>query len=259
MALSEKYESLLAVIADNPGYVAFSGGVDSSLVLRAAFEVLGKRVKAFFANSILQREVDVANAILIAELIGADLEVVDLSPLEWPEFKANPPDRCYLCKKKVYGIFIDLIPKREGMKLLDGTNIDDRTTTRPGHKAIDELGVFTPLVKAGFGKEEIRQMAKSLGLPNWNRNSASCLATRVSHGSLITLEKLDKIYSCEKVLSKLGFAGCRAKLSEDQRSVIIEVREEDLETVSSHQIRHEILSSLAALDIDKISLDLAGR
>ena len=106
MKVSDKYQSLLEIIAENPGHVAFSGGVDSSLVLKAAVDVLGSKVKAFFANSVLQRDVDLANALLVAESIGTEIQIVEISPLEWPEFVANHQDRCYLCKKKSFWDFL---------------------------------------------------------------------------------------------------------------------------------------------------------
>ena len=162
-------------------------------------------------------------------------------------------------KKKVFGIFFDLIGDDSHMTLLDGTNVDDIGTDRPGHKAIKELKVITPLVLAGFGKGDIRNIAQHLELPNWNRESASCLATRVQHGSNITISKLNIITACEEVISRLGFAGCRARLSDDQKSLIIEVNESDIELVSGRECRTKLVSGLSAFGIEKIHLDLAGR
>jgi len=220
---------------------------------------LGNGVTAYFANSILQRDVDLANALLVAESIGAEIEIIDVAPLDWPEFAANPPDRCYLCKKKVYGLIIDRISEKGEVKLFDGTNLDDMYTERPGHKAIKELGVITPLVEAGLTKDNIRKTARKLKLPNWNRVSASCLATRVHQGSQITSLKLNKISACEEVLDQLGFIGCRARLSGDSSSLIIEVQESDIKIVSVNKFRTKILSSLSKFGIEKVYLDLTGR
>ncbi|MEN8134203.1 MAG: ATP-dependent sacrificial sulfur transferase LarE [Thermodesulfobacteriota bacterium] len=259
MELRQRYEVLLDIVARTPGGVAFSGGADSSLLLKAAVDVFGEQTPAFFADSILQTEADRINAVATAEQLGATLQVVEISPLQWQEFIVNPPDRCYLCKKKVYLLFQGLLPKKD-MVLFDGSNLDDLQQDRPGRRAIVELGVLTPLVEAGLAKADIRRLGKYLGLPTWNRESASCLATRIPTNTKITEENLQLVASYEKILLDLGFAGCRARLgADDSQAVFFEVKEIDLTTVCQPEIRQKLNLEFKKTGVDKLWLSLEGR
>ena len=259
MELLQRYEVLLDIVARTPGAVAFSGGADSSLLLKAAVDVFGDQAPAFFANSILQTEADRANAVQTAEQLGATLQVIEISPLQWPEFAVNPPGRCYLCKKKVYLLFKSLLPKKD-MVLFDGSNLDDLQQDRPGRRAIVELGVVTPLVEAGLCKADIRQLGKYLDLPTWDRESASCLATRIPTGIKITEENLQLVANYEKVLLDLGFAGCRVRLGgDDSQSVNFEVKEIDLTLLCQPEIRQKLNSEFKKIGIGKLWLSLKGR
>ncbi len=259
MDLLQKYDVLLDVVARTPGAVAFSGGADSSLLLKAAVDVFGARALAFFANSILQTEADRVNAIDTAEQLGAILQIVELSPLQFQEFAVNPPDRCYVCKKKVYLLFKGLLPKKD-MVLFDGSNLDDLQQDRPGRRAIIELGVLTPLVKAGLDKADIRRLGKYLDLPTWDRDSASCLATRIPTGTKITEEKLQLVASYEKILFDLGFAGCRVRLGAgDLQSVNCEVKEIDLTLICQPEIRQQLNAEFKKMGVEELWLSLKGR
>ncbi|MCK4838339.1 MAG: ATP-dependent sacrificial sulfur transferase LarE [Desulfobulbaceae bacterium] len=259
MELLGKYEVLQDIVARTPGAVAFSGGADSSLLLKAAVDVFGDQALAFFADSILQSEADRVNAVDTAEQLGATLQVVDISPLQWQEFAVNPPDRCYLCKKKVYLLFKGLLPKKD-MVLFDGSNLDDLQQDRPGRRAIVELGVLTPLVEAGLGKADIRRLGKYLDLPTWDRESASCLATRIPSGTRITAENLHLIACYEKVLLDLGFAGCRVRLgTDDSQSVNFEVKEIDLTLICQPEIREKLNSEFKKIGVGELWLSLRGR
>jgi uncharacterized protein len=259
MELLQRYELLLDIVARTPGGVAFSGGADSSLLLKAAVDVFGDQALAFFANSILQTKADRINAIETAGQLGAALQVVEISPLQWQEFAVNPSDRCYLCKKKVYLLFKELLPKKD-MVLFDGSNLDDLQQDRPGRRAIVELGVLTPLVEAGLAKADIRRLGKYLDLPTWNRESASCLATRIPTGTQITEENLQLVASYEKVLLDLGFAGCRVRLgSDDSQSVSFEVKETDLTLICQPEIRQKLHAEFKKIGVGKLWLSLEGR
>jgi uncharacterized protein len=257
--LRRKYEELLKVVARFPGAVAFSGGADSSLLLKAVVDVYGHDARAFFGDSLLQTEADRDNALRTAESLGAALTVVDLTPLDWPEFVANPADRCYICKKKVYLIFTELLPEK-GMVLYDGSNLDDLGQYRPGRRAIAELGVKTPLVDAGLNKEDIRRLGESLGVPSWNRDSASCLATRIPAGMAISAENLGRVARYEAVLLAAGYSGTRVRLCRnDPKSIKIEVKESDLPDISGSAARKHIISKFQKTGIENVWLSLQGR
>ena len=209
-SLARCYERLLAVVAANPGWVAFSGGVDSTLVLKAANEVNSLPVMALFADSPLQSEFDRDHVKRLADQLGWQLVAVPFDPLAWPEFTANPGDRCYLCKKAIYSRFLTLLPIGAG--LLDGTNGDDCGAVRPGYRAVVELGVVSPLVVAGLPKSEVRQLARWLGLPNWNRPSSSCLATRIPEGVKISENLLRRIEVCEALVRRHVLGHIRVRL-----------------------------------------------
>lgn len=211
VSIVRKYQQLLAVVAANPGWVAFSGGVDSTLLLRAVVEVDSSQAVALFADSPLQSQVDRENVRALADQLGARLRVVAVAPLLGPDFLANPRDRCYLCKKTVYRYLQDLLPR--GAALLDGTNLDDRDAGRPGLRAIAELGIVSPLALAGLTKAEVREAGRMLGLPSWNRPSASCLATRVPEGSAILPELLRHVEAGEEVVRAQGFGHIRLRLN----------------------------------------------
>ena len=247
------------IVARTPGAVAFSGGADSSLLLKAAVDVFGEQALAFFANSILQTEADRANAVQTAEQLGATLQVIEISPLQWQEFAVNPPDRCYLCKKKVYLLFKEFLPKKD-MVLFDGSNLDDLQQDRPGRRAIVELGVVTPLVEAGLCKADIRRLGKYLDLPTWDRVSASCLATRIPTGTEITEGNLQLVASYEKILLDLGFAGCRVRVgADDSQSVNLEVKKIDIALLCQPEIRQKLNLEFKKIGADNLWLSLKGR
>jgi len=260
MRLFDKYDNLLTILSRYPDVsVAFSGGVDSTLLFKAGVEVFGSQTVAFFADSILQKQKDVADTQLTAAAVGGVLRHIKITPLLWPEFSANPRDRCYQCKKKIYRVFMGFLPG-ENSALLDGTNRDDLQEERPGHKAIVELGVKTPLVEADLSKEEIRRLAKKLGLPNWDRPSASCLATRIPAGTIINDSRIDLVRQCEEFLEGFGFAGCRAKfLDEAMKRVKIEVIERDMAKIGRPEIREKLFADLDELGVEEIFVDLRSR
>lgn len=205
--------------------MAFSGGVDSTLVLYAARQALGDGALAFHAASPLHIVEEQERAERLAALVGCRLVRFALNPLAWPQFVANPPDRCYLCKKHIYSQFSAALAQFGCNALLDGTNIDDLGDQRPGLAAVRELGVATPLVAAGFRKEDVRLCSRESGLPTWDQLSSSCLATRIRAGQPITPENIDFVARCEKQLLAEGFAGCRVRWG--ATALTIEVQEAD--------------------------------
>jgi uncharacterized protein len=252
--------------------VAFSGGVDSTLLLRVACDSLGpEMVTALQAVSCLIPEQD---QIKTKELVTApengihcSYNIVPVQPLHWPEFVVNSEQRCYFCKKRIYGALHAAMslgghsptpdPSPRFTCLLDGTNTDDLQEHRPGLQAIQELSVGTPLAQAGLNKKDIRSLARKMGLTNWNQPSNSCLATRIPVHQKITRVILERIAQAEKFLQKKGFTGCRVKPGQD--TVSVQVMTKDLGRLLAESSRLEITQHLATLGFDNIFLDSEGR
>jgi uncharacterized protein len=245
--------------------IAYSGGVDSTLLLKCAFESLGAgNVLVLHSRSCLEKPGECDQAMgRLAELGLSDRveqEIIDLQPLAWKDFVVNPPERCYLCKLRVYNRFLEIAESKGFHLLADGTNSDDLKDSRPGLRAIHELGVKTPLVETGFTKEEVRALSQRYGLTIWNRPSSSCLATRIPAGLEITLERLAKIVALEAILVNLGFDGCRVRLDLDSNStVLLQVREDDFSKILMKSLRFTVIHSFRKEGIENVYLDLVGR
>ena len=238
--------------------VACSGGVDSTFLLKTACDVLGSdNVVALFANTPLLPAGEDSDMVDLAGLIGCRLITVELDPLAWPEFTDNPLERCYLCKKKIYTTFFERLGELQMTVLMDGTNLDDLDDYRPGLQAIEELGVITPLADAGLTKQEIRQLSRSAELPNWNKPSSSCLATRIATDQSITNKKLKIIAKCESELHRLNFFGCRVRLRDD--FAIIELAEGDAVRFSEVETSRIALDFFNDINIKKVYLDVRPR
>jgi len=259
VALADKKKKLEAIIGrESRVAVACSGGVDSTLLLKVTHDVLGhENTIAVFAETPILPSGEIEAAKEVVNLIGSRLLTVSLNPLAWPEFTENPQERCYLCKKKIYQTFLEKLGELHFSTLMDGTNLDDLSDFRPGLKALHELNVKTPLADAGLTKNEIRQLSKSLRLPNWDKHSSSCLATRVAAGQQISEEKLEFIKKCENFLHSLDFFGCRVRLATD--SAVIELLEEDIKRFAVREIRLSVLEKFNDFNIKKVFLDVCGR
>ena len=245
--------------------VAFSGGVDSSFLLKSALDVLGAgNVVIVHARSCLQKshEQQRADTWLSRHGYSPDIEqlVIELQPLSWKEFVTNPEERCYLCKLRMYGIFLDKLDKLDIHVLLDGTNIDDLKDSRPGLRAIHELGVQTPLVSCGLGKAEIRELSRELKLDTSEQPSSSCLATRIPQDLEITAQRLERIATWENGLAELGFDGCRVRMDgKSEKIVYFQIVQDDLEQFFNSAIRHAVVRFFKNLGIEQVYLDLEGR
>ncbi|MDW7772044.1 MAG: ATP-dependent sacrificial sulfur transferase LarE [Desulfobulbaceae bacterium] len=245
--------------------VAFSGGADSSLLLSCAIKVLGPdKVIAFTFRSCLQKrhELDrVGDWLADHDLSGLVTHLfVDIDPLSWEEFTVNPVDRCYICKSRVYHLFLDRAAEFGMTCLIDGTNADDMLSDRPGLRALRELGIGTPLADAGLSKEDVRMLSRETGLNTWNRPSSSCLATRIPAGMEITGQRIDLVARAEMILEEMGFIGCRVRLDlNDKERVYIEVLEKDVHRLVSDINRRSILEKMKKIGFFRVLLDMYGR
>lgn len=191
--------------------LAFSGGVDSTYLLWAARDA-GAQVRAYFVQSPFQPRFEREDARRLAKELGAELCVLDLDVLADPEIAANPPDRCYFCKRRIFSV-IQAAARADGFPLvIDGTNASDDAGDRPGMRALAELGVRSPLRECGLSKAEIRRRSQAAGLFTWDKPAYACLATRVPAGEAITAEKLRVTETAENALFALGFTDFRVRL-----------------------------------------------
>ncbi|MHC1727084.1 MAG: ATP-dependent sacrificial sulfur transferase LarE [Syntrophobacteraceae bacterium] len=235
--------------------IAFSGGVDSTFLAWFAKEKAGKPVSLFFANSDFIAARERENAFQTAAWLGLDLQVIDLNPLDSASVRSNPVDRCYFCKKEVFSRILARAENLGCRIIADGSHAGD-LGYRPGKKALSELGVLSPLAAAGLVKDEIRQLSRASGIPNWGKPSQSCLATRVPYGTPLTRELLSKIEKAEDLIHSLGCAQVRVRCHGDLAR--IEVGPGNLAALVSADNRGEIVKVLGALGFSHVTLDLAG-
>lgn len=245
--------------------IAFSGGIDSSLLLKCALDTLGLgNVLVLFGKSELLKPGEIERAedgpTNAGYPRGVEFEILQLQPLTWKEFVDNAEDRCYFCKLRIYSLFRERAEKRGFSVLIDGTNIDDLKGHRAGLRAIHELGVQMPLVEAGFDKTDVRSLSRQLGLTNWNHASSSCLATRIPSGMKITGERLRRIEYWEEGVKRLGFVGCRVRMvSERDDTVYVEIGSADFDILLNPSIRLALLRFFQNNQVKKVLLDLDAR
>jgi len=190
--------------------VAFSGGVDSTFLIRHAHNLLGRKALAVTAVAPIFSPDEINDAIKFCTQEGIMHLLVNMEEPFLESFSHNPINRCYICKKNIFQALL-AHPGLKGMVLVDGSNLDDASDFRPGEKALDELGVYSPLREAGLLKEEIRAALKDLGVPIWDKPAFACLASRIPYGETITVEKLEAINSLEALLRKNGFDQVRVR------------------------------------------------
>jgi uncharacterized protein len=236
--------------------VAYSGGVDSSLLLASAAAALGvDNVLAFTAASDTYREDELAEARAFAARLGVRQVVQQTGELDDADFVGNPRERCYYCKR----VLIDEMRRAAAAAglaaLADGANRDDLDDFRPGLTAAAEAGVRHPLIEAGLGKDDVRSLSRLLGLPTWDKPQEACLASRIPYGSPITAAKLRQVAAAEDVLHELGFAQCRVRHHGDIARV--EVEPEQIERAVG-ELRAELARRLRALGFTYVTLDLDG-
>jgi len=210
--LLNKTNRLKSILAGMGGCViGFSGGADSTLLFAVATETLGERALAITATSETYPERELREAGELARQIGGRHRIIVSEELEIPEFRHNPPNRCYYCKHELFSK-LRAIADEEGLPhVLDGTNLDDRGDHRPGRQAAEEIGVRSPLEEACFTKEDIRALSRAMNLPTWNKPPFACLSSRFPYGTAITSERVRKVGQAEESLRTLGFKVLRVR------------------------------------------------
>lgn len=212
LQLADKLEHLERILSGlESAVLAFSGGVDSSFLLAVAVKVLGGRVLAVTATSETYPERELLEARSLAVQLGAWHREVVSEELDIPEFKHNPRNRCYYCKKELFSKLLGIADQEGLAHVLDGTNLDDRGDHRPGRQAAEELGVRSPLEEAGFTKADIRVLSQHLGLPTWDKPAFACLSSRFPYGTAITAERVSQVGRAEDALRELGFRILRVR------------------------------------------------
>jgi len=258
MPLGEKERTLQALLR---GYgrvaIGFSGGVDSTLLLRVALDVLGpENVLAVIADTPSMPRKEFLEALKLADTMGAACEVIDPDELSDPRYAANPADRCYFCKKHLFVGIAELAARRGFGIVLDGNNADDVGDYRPGRRAAQELGVRSPLMEAGLTKAEIRTLSAQAGLPTADKPAMACLASRIPYGTPVTAEVLRQVERAEEALRDAGFVQCRVR--HHGEIARIEVAVDELPRLADSDLRELVVRRVKEAGYRFVTLDLQG-
>ena len=236
--------------------VCFSGGVDSGYLLAEAVAAVGEDAIALTAVSPSLAPEEGADARRLAESLGARHLLVETHELDDPRYAANPVNRCYFCKVETYGAAVDHAERLGVPYVLDGFNVDDRGDHRPGRKAAIERGVRSPLDELGFTKDDIREAARRIGLPVWNKPALACLSSRFPFGIEITPARLQQVWRCERLLRAQGFQVCRVRYHETVAR--IEVALEEIPRLLEPALRDLVVAEFRAAGFQHVTVDLQG-
>lgn len=252
-----KLQKLEEILREMRGLVvAFSGGVDSTFLLKAAHDVLGNHVIAVTALSPTFPQAELKSAKELARSLGVRHQLIRSNELSIPEFVSNPPNRCYYCKKDLFTQLMKIARKKNLPWVADGSNSDDAQDFRPGTAAAQELGIRRPLMEARLGKEEIRMLSRKRGLPTGDKPSAACLSSRLPYGETITAAKLSQIGRAEEFLRKLGFTQVRVRHHNGMAR--IEVLPAEMGRFMERALQARVTKQLRRLGYQYVTLDLQG-
>lgn len=257
-SLQEKYHHLRSIVRRSHSVIiAFSGGVDSTFLLKVCADLLGEKALAVTARSETFPDRELKEAKALACLIGARHLIIDSNELEVPGFSDNPPHRCFLCKSELFSKLNQLAMDRCISWVFDGSNVDDRRDFRPGRLAANQLGVRSPLEEAGLGKEEIRTLSKMLELPTWDKPSLACLSSRFPYHTKISKPALWQVENAEDFLWNLGMREFRVRHHDTIARIELGAKELGLFWEGCHQW-NKIVGHFRSLGYKYVTLDLDG-
>jgi uncharacterized protein len=253
-----KYGNLRRIVEDMRSVcIGYSGGVDSTLLLAVAVNVIGSRALAVIGRSATYPTREFEEAMALADQLGARCLTIDTEETDILKFRENPPDRCYFCKNELFGK-LQQIAERENIHwVADGTITDDIGDFRPGMRAKQERNVRSPLLEAGFSKTEVRELSRFLNLPTWDKPSFACLSSRFPYGMEITKENLARVDSGETILRDLGFRQFRLRFH-DERTARIEVAPGEISRLLNEELREKMMHQIKGLGFTYVTLDLQG-